>query len=582
MHQTGSKTQIADMAAENMIPGLSGAPDACILVVDDDEVICTAAGAVLAESFKVIATLRGSEATGIAAAEKPDLILLDINMDDMDGFEVLRALKEERETRDIPVMFITADEDREKEVQGLKNGALDFIRKPFSPEILIERSRRIITLDRFQKDLQKEIRRQTVKAKRLTREMMEALSHTVDAKDHYTNGHSERVATYSAEIGRRMGKSADEQITLYEVGLLHDIGKIGISEDIISKTSKLTRDEFGEIKEHTVKGYEILRGIVDMPILAKGARSHHERYDGSGYPDGLAGEDIPEVARIIAVADCYDAMTSTRTYSEPRPQADVRAEIARCSGTHFDPVAAAVMLDMIDEDRDFVMNEKAGLGVWKCRSELWDAYEPMAKQEEVPRAEIPAELMESISDIPGIDVRNGVMNCGSPDSYMAVLSTFKKTAAMKADEIEEFFKKGDIGNYTIKVHALKSSARIIGADELSAMARQLELAGKEGDRETIDQKTGDLLEKYRELDRNLSVIESDGDNLKELSPKMRAEAFQSVAEIAQSMDFSMMEEVLKQLKIYRLSPEDKKRVEEIEKRLMSLDWDGVARAAGEA
>ena len=141
------------------------------------------------------------------------------------------------------------------------------------------------------------------------------------------------------------------------MGLLHDIGKIGVSELIINKTSRLTDEEYAEIKKHPVTGYEILKNVSGLPGLATGARWHHERYDGRGYPDGLAGKDIPEEARIIGVADAYDAMTSRRAYSDVRPQAEVRAEIIRCRGTQFDPVIADIMVDMIDGDKDYKMRE---------------------------------------------------------------------------------------------------------------------------------------------------------------------------------------------------------------------------------
>ena len=195
------------------------------------------------------------------------------------------------------------------------------------------------------------------RAEQLTREMMLALSKTVDAKDKYTNGHSIRVAAYSKEIAKRMGKTEEEQELIYEMGLLHDIGKIGVSGEIINKTGKLTDEEFSKIKEHTVIGYNILHQISVVPELADGARSHHERYDGNGYPDGLRGEQIPEAARIICLADCYDAMTSTRTYSKPKTQSEVRDEIERCKGTQFDPAIADVMISMIDSDVEFEMHE---------------------------------------------------------------------------------------------------------------------------------------------------------------------------------------------------------------------------------
>ncbi len=192
----------------------------------------------------------------------------------------------------------------------------------------------------------------------LSREVMLAFSKAVDAKDHYTNGHSERVATYAREIARRMGKSEKEQEEIYEVGLLHDIGKIGIPEAIINKVGELDADEFDEIRQHTVIGWDILKTINEIPWLSTGARWHHERFDGTGYPDGLSGKDIPENARIICLADSYDAMTSKRSYSSPRSQEEVREEILRCSGTQFDPNIAKYLLDMIDEDKDYKLREE--------------------------------------------------------------------------------------------------------------------------------------------------------------------------------------------------------------------------------
>ena len=191
----------------------------------------------------------------------------------------------------------------------------------------------------------------------LSQQVMLALSKAVDAKDHYTNGHSARVARYAREIARRMGKTEAEQEEIFELGLLHDIGKIGISEEIINKKGKLTASEFAAIKEHTVIGWGILKTITEIPWLSKGARWHHERFDGKGYPDGLAGTEIPEEARIICLADSYDAMTSKRSYSMPRSQAEVRAEIVRCSGTQFDSDIAVHLIEMIDEDTEYRLRE---------------------------------------------------------------------------------------------------------------------------------------------------------------------------------------------------------------------------------
>ncbi|MBR2208582.1 MAG: HD-GYP domain-containing protein [Synergistaceae bacterium] len=195
------------------------------------------------------------------------------------------------------------------------------------------------------------------KAAHLTQGFMLTLAKAVDAKDTYTNGHSVRVAEYSKEISRRLGKSLKEQEEIYMMGLLHDIGKIGVPEAIINKNGKLTDEEFGKIKEHPSVGYEILRNVTELPALATGARWHHERYDGRGYPDGLKDSEIPEEARIIAVADAYDAMTSKRSYRSVMPQEKVREQIEKGRGSQFDPKFADIMLNMIDEDKNYKMHE---------------------------------------------------------------------------------------------------------------------------------------------------------------------------------------------------------------------------------
>lgn len=184
-----------------------------------------------------------------------------------------------------------------------------------------------------------------------------ALSEAVDAKDRYTSGHSKRVAEYSRMIAARMGKSEDEQDEIYRAGLLHDVGKIRIPVEIINKAGKLTDEEYNIIKIHPVTGYHILSGIAGNSLIAISAKYHHERYDGKGYPNGLVGEKIPEAARILGVADSYDAMTSNRSYRRALPQDVVRAEIEKGKGTQFDPVIADIMIQMIDEDKDYRMQQ---------------------------------------------------------------------------------------------------------------------------------------------------------------------------------------------------------------------------------
>ncbi len=208
-----------------------------------------------------------------------------------------------------------------------------------------------------------------------------ALVNAIDAKDEYTHGHSSRVAEYSKKIAQMCGKTPAECEEIYYIALLHDVGKIGIPGHIISKNGKLTNEEYDVIKRHPVLGSQILKSISGYPDLVIGARYHHERYDGKGYPDRLKGGDIPEVARIISVADAYDAMTSKRSYRDPIPQQKVREEIVKGSGTQFDPKFAKIMQHLIDLDTEYDMKEKtvvtelAGkseLNCEKCRSEISD------------------------------------------------------------------------------------------------------------------------------------------------------------------------------------------------------------------
>ncbi len=197
-----------------------------------------------------------------------------------------------------------------------------------------------------------------------------ALANAIDAKDKYTHGHSSRVAEYSRRIAEMSGMNAADCDEVYYAALLHDVGKIGVPEEIINKESKLTDEEYDVIKQHPVMGEQILHSINEYPSLSIGAYYHHERYDGRGYPSRLKGEDIPELARIISVADAYDAMTSKRSYRDPIPQQIVREEIVKGSGTQFDPKYAKIMQHLIDLDTEYSMKEKGGVTELAGRDEL--------------------------------------------------------------------------------------------------------------------------------------------------------------------------------------------------------------------
>ena len=186
--------------------------------------------------------------------------------------------------------------------------------------------------------------------KHITVESIQAIARTIDAKDEYTNGHSIRVGHYSRLIAQNLGMKEDEVDNIYYIALLHDIGKIAIPDSILNKPGRLTDEEFKIMKSHTTRGAKILKGISTIPQIIEGAKSHHEKYDGSGYPEGLKGEEIPFVARIICCADCFDAMASKRVYKEPFPLDDIISEFERCKGTQFDPHIADVVVKMMKEN----------------------------------------------------------------------------------------------------------------------------------------------------------------------------------------------------------------------------------------
>lgn len=195
------------------------------------------------------------------------------------------------------------------------------------------------------------------KTEHISDQLVHTLSKTIEAKDQYTKGHSTRVAQYSVMIGEKYGYDKQKLKQLEYAALLHDVGKIGVADTIINKPGRLTDEEFAEMKKHPVIGSEILSEISEIPDVAVGARWHHEKYDGTGYPDQMKGEDISEISRIIAVADAYDAMTSNRSYRDCLDQEVVRKEIERGIGKQFDPEFARIMLEVIDADTEYRLHE---------------------------------------------------------------------------------------------------------------------------------------------------------------------------------------------------------------------------------
>lgn len=218
--------------------------------------------------------------------------------------------------------------------------------------------REFVAIQKEEELLKDEVSQKELKIEKLTYQAMMTLAQTIDAKDKYTKGHSTRVAEYSKMIAARLGKSEAQQIEIYFIGLLHDIGKIGIKDEIINKPGRLTEEEFAVIKSHSTIGFDILKSMTEIDNIEYGARWHHERYDGTGYPDGIKGDEIPEFARIIAIADAYDAMSSNRSYRNAMSQNAIRDELNKGKGKQFDPILVDILLQLMEEDVDYDMRQK--------------------------------------------------------------------------------------------------------------------------------------------------------------------------------------------------------------------------------
>lgn len=461
-----------------------------IAVVDDDAANQKAADHILSsEGYEVSCFSSGEELLEFLSDSHPDLILMDYHMPGMNGLETMQKMRSMVNGCEIPVIVLTADNDSDTEVRALSAGAMDFAAKPFVPAVLLLRVRQTLELIRLQKDQRSEITMITADSlkehernERLSLQIVQTLAGTIDAKDSYTNGHSVRVAEYARMIAKAVGYSEHAQQEIYMIGLLHDVGKIGVPDTIINKRSRLTGEEYAIIKTHPVVGHDILRNITEMPKLAVGARWHHERYDGKGYPDGLAGTDIPEEARIIAVADAYDAMSSRRSYHEIYPQEHIIQELRNGKGTQFDPLFADVMLDLIASDRSYQMREI------------------VAEQAESKPAPLPDKL-EPIDRLraAGFNTEEGIRFCmDDKNFYFEMLKDFANSVSERRSKMNFAYERHDWITYSVHVHALKSAAKTVGADLLSEMAKNLEDAAKKGDGEFILAHHAPLLQALQE------------------------------------------------------------------------------------
>lgn len=343
-----------------------------ILVVDDDKNNLMLAQKIFGKKYRIAAATSGMAAFKYLEKKIPDLVLLDINMPGMDGFEVMERLQNDETYKQIPVIFLTADDDSETETRCFRAGAHDFVRKPFVADVALSRINRILELEDYHKRLEvmvaeqaEEIERNSQKISSMQEQVIIGMANLIELRDDSTGMHVKNTKKY---VGMIAGKMKEEHLyadiltesyikNMCKAAPLHDIGKIRISDLILQKPGKLTEEEFNDMKKHTVYGsdiiHEIMGGLEDdeyIKIAADIARYHHERWDGTGYPEGLSGQDIPLCARIMAFADVFDALYAERCYKKPvRPVSKVLGIIEEGRGTQFDPEITSVFLSLKED-----------------------------------------------------------------------------------------------------------------------------------------------------------------------------------------------------------------------------------------
>lgn len=332
-----------------------------IIVVDDNMQNIKIAMSILSDlDCELIYATNGKQALERIRANKPDLILLDIMMPELDGIETCQVLKTDKDLSKIPIIFLTAKSDQEDIIKGFEVGALDYILKPFNSEELIARVKTHLKLYSYEKSLERQIRLRTIEIKTLQSLIIQAMGTMAEYRDNETGGHISRTQHYVKELAICMKTTysekypilTDEYIDLlFESAPLHDVGKVAIRDNILLKPAKLEDHEFEQMKKHTQYGYDVISDIEKkmgessfLTIAKEVAGYHHEKWDGSGYHEGLKGEEIPLSARIMAVADVYDALISKRVYKDSMSHQQAMGIIEGGSGNHFDPTIVECFL----------------------------------------------------------------------------------------------------------------------------------------------------------------------------------------------------------------------------------------------
>lgn len=335
-----------------------------ILVVDDNVTNLKFAEQALKPHYKVTLLTSAMQTMKFLSKNIPDLILLDIKMPEINGYEICKTIKSIDRLKNIPIIFLTALSDVESELKCLNLGAIDFIGKPFVPELMLSRIKTHLELANYRKNLEFLVREKTETIENLQDSMIVGLAELVECRDGETGGHIKRTAKYleilvyaMTEAGVYSEELSEEYIhNIIRSAPLHDIGKIGISDDILLKRGNFDENERDYMKQHTNLGGMALQKVIDatadesfLYVAKDMALCHHERWDGTGYPSGLSGYNIPLCARIMALADVYDALTSERHYKKPYSHSKAVEIILNGSGTHFEPCIVDVFKTISDK-----------------------------------------------------------------------------------------------------------------------------------------------------------------------------------------------------------------------------------------
>lgn len=314
-----------------------------VLLVDDESTNLQVLRHTLQAQYRLLFAKDGPTALSLVRKERPDLILLDIMMPGMSGYEVCETLKRDESTRAIPVIFVTALSQGDDEHKGLELGAVDYITKPFNPSVVQARVRTHLSLVQAGEVLETRL------------QIIRCLGAAAEYRDNETGLHIVRMSHYAWRLAREAGYSEEAADELLNAAPMHDVGKIGIPDAVLLKPGKLNAAEWAIMRQHTVMGARIIGEHPSslLRLAAMIALRHHEKWDGSGYPDGLAGEDIPHAARIIALVDVFDALTSVRPYKPAWAVEDAVAHIRKESGRHFDPELVEAFLRCLPDILEF-------------------------------------------------------------------------------------------------------------------------------------------------------------------------------------------------------------------------------------